>query len=166
MIDPVAGIRYYHFDQLGSTRLLTKSTGDVTDDYAYDAYGALLAHNRHADSVDQPYQYVGQLGYYAHWQEPGFGLMHLGRRFCAPSLGRFTQRDPIRADVNDYGYVSCDPLRGVDPSGLCNRKGCCADDTADFRHWIIDPNGRRITGTVQPERVWGVAQQPYLAMLH
>ncbi len=91
MIDPVAGIRYYHFDQLGSTRLLTDADGDVTDDYAYDAYGALLAHNRHADSLDQPYQYVGQLGYYTHCQEPGFGLLQLAVRFYDAGVGRLTQ---------------------------------------------------------------------------
>ena len=38
--------RYYHFDYLGSTRLLTALVGEnvvVADKYAYDAYGALLA---------------------------------------------------------------------------------------------------------------------------
>ncbi len=69
---------YYHFDQLGSTRLLTDGSGTVMDEYAYDAYGSLLSHNRRAGSVDQPYQYVGELGYYTHWREPGFGLLQLG----------------------------------------------------------------------------------------
>ena len=65
-------MNHYHFDQLGSTRLLTNSGGAVTDEYSYDAYGAVLSHNRRTGSVDQPYQYVGQLGYYMHYQEPGF----------------------------------------------------------------------------------------------
>jgi len=118
MIDPVAGIRYYHFDQLGSTRLLTDTDGDVTDDYAYDAYGALLVHNRHADSVDQPYQYVGQLGYYTHYEEPGFGLMQLGVRFYDASAARFAERDQIKvAGSSEYWYgIGC-PTRMTDPSG-------------------------------------------------
>jgi len=123
MIDPVAGIRYYHFDQLGSTRLLTDADGDVTDDYAYDAYGALLAHNRHADSVDQPYQYVGQLGYYTHHQEPGFGLLQLGVRFYDAAVGRFTQRDPLAIDeVADTVYADANPTALADPLGKkCHR---------------------------------------------
>ena len=56
--------RYYGFDELGSTRLLTDDSGNITDKYAYDAYGAVLAHNRYDASVEQPYQYVGRVGYY------------------------------------------------------------------------------------------------------
>ena len=55
---------YYHFDALGSTRMITDSAGNVTDEYDYDAYGACLWHECNAGSIGQPYQYVGQLGYY------------------------------------------------------------------------------------------------------
>jgi len=138
MIDPVKGIRYYHFDQLGSTRLLTKSTGDVTDDYAYDAYGALLAHNRHADSVDQPYQYVGQLGYYTHWQEPGFALLQLGVRFYSPAVGSFTQHG------SPYGYAAGNPCANAQPRGRPKKpvgpydtcvKSCTNDDLVVDMMW-------------------------------
>ncbi len=47
---------YYHFDQLGSTRLITDSAGNTTDRYDYDAYGACLWHERDSGSVGQPYQ--------------------------------------------------------------------------------------------------------------
>ncbi len=59
--DSTNGMRYYHFDQLGSTRLITDSGGNVTDRYDYDAYGAVLWDERDARSIDQPYQYVGGL---------------------------------------------------------------------------------------------------------
>jgi YD repeat-containing protein len=52
-------VNYYHYDALGSTRLLTNASGAITDKYAYDAYGSLLAHDRYTGTVDQPYQYVG-----------------------------------------------------------------------------------------------------------
>ncbi|MGI6295515.1 MAG: RHS repeat domain-containing protein [Armatimonadota bacterium] len=109
---------YYHFDQLGSTRLLTNADGDVTDEYAYDAYGSLLSHNRRAGSVDQPYQYVGELGYYTHYQEPEFGLLQLGVRFYDAEVGGFTQRDPIGySTVTSYAYAALDPVAYVDPDG-------------------------------------------------
>ncbi|MEH2055146.1 MAG: hypothetical protein V7K97_02975 [Nostoc sp.] len=34
---------YYHTDGLGSTRVLTNATGQVVDNYTYDAYGRLLS---------------------------------------------------------------------------------------------------------------------------
>jgi RHS repeat-associated protein len=112
------GIRYYHFDELGSTRLLTDGSGNVTDKYAYDAYGSLLAHDRSAGSVSQPYQYVGQLGYYAHYMEPDFGLLQLGVRFYDAEVGRFTQRDPARRGLSSYAFLAGNPTARVDPLGL------------------------------------------------
>ncbi len=104
---------YYHFDQLGSTRLLTDGSGNVTDEYAYDAYGSLLSHNRRAGSVDQPYQYVGELGYYTHWQEPGFGLMQVGVRFYNPYISSFCSVDGVAHRRNLQSYTYCDGRPGV-----------------------------------------------------
>ncbi len=110
---------YYHFDQLGSTRLLTDGSGNVTDEYAYDAYGSLLSHNRRAGSVDQPYQYVGELGYYTHYQEPEFRLLQLGVRFYDAEIGSFEQRDSLtRERLSPYLYADADPTMLADPSGL------------------------------------------------
>ena len=116
-------MNHYHFDQLGSTRLLTNSAGAVTDEYSYDAYGAVLSHNRSTGSVDQPYQYVGQLGYYTHYQEPGFGLMQLGVRFYKASRGLMIQADALASDdASVYVYSNGKPTLMVDPSGLkCHR---------------------------------------------
>jgi RHS repeat-associated protein len=115
---------YYHFDQLGSTRLLTAvdvnetdKFGGVTDKYAYDVSGALIAHERLSDSVDQPYQYVGQLGYYSHCREPGLGLLQLGVRFYDTHTGMFTQSDPLQSGLNSYAYAGVNPLCWVDPRG-------------------------------------------------
>ena len=107
---------YYHFDALGSTRMLTDESGHITDTYTYDAWGNVTSHT---GSVSQPYQYVGQLGYYTHYQDPNMGsLLQLGVRFYDRGLGRFTQRDPLPTkDSADYPYVSDMPIRMVDPSG-------------------------------------------------
>jgi RHS repeat-associated protein len=105
---------YYHFDALGSTRLLTDSGGSVIDRYSYDAYGSLISHG----SIDQPYQYVGQLGYYTHHQQPELGLLQLGVRFYDPQVGRFTSRDPAKEGLNWFVYVLNHPIKLSDPSGL------------------------------------------------
>ena len=89
------GRRYYHFDALGSTRVLTDGSGNVTDRYRCDAWGGAISHDRFTGSVDQPYQYVGRLGYYTHYQDPAFGLLQLGVRFYDPEVGRFIRKDPI-----------------------------------------------------------------------
>ena len=121
---------YYHFDELGSARLITDSGGNVTDKYDYDAYGKLLLwHEKDAGSVHQPYQYVGQFGYYTHWQEPDFGLVQLGVRFYDAQVGRFTQRDPVHRDIQSaYAYADDSPLSGADPSGK---------DPTTFRCWCV-----------------------------
>ncbi len=109
---------YYHFDELGSTRLITDGSGAVTDRYAYDAYGAVISHDRNTGTIDQPYQYVGQLGYYTHYQAPEFGWLQLGVRFYQPETGRFERRDPLRVSDSDYVYVDAEPISAVDPTGL------------------------------------------------
>ncbi len=83
--DSINGMRHYHFDQLGSTGALTDSTGAVTDKYDYDAYGGVLWHERYAGSIGQPYQYVGQLGYYTCWREPDLGC-------CSSESGSMIRR--------------------------------------------------------------------------
>ncbi len=115
---------YYHFDALGSTRLLTNGSRTVTDKYAYDAYGTLISHDKMtATSIDQPCQYVGQLGYCTHYQEPEFGLVQLGIRFYDGDVGRFTQRDSVESSTgSSFAYADGGPIAATDPSGLSPRQ--------------------------------------------
>ncbi len=111
---------FYHFDELGSTRIITDDStpAAVTDSYSYDAYGAVISHDRNTGTIDQPYQYVGQLGYYTHYQAPEFGWLQLGVRFYDAEMGRFERRDPVRG--LPYSYAAARPMRAVDPSGLAS----------------------------------------------
>ena len=109
-----ANKQYYHFDELGSTRKLTDKDGVVTDTYSYDAWG----NTTHTGSTEQPYQYVGQLGYYTHWQDENLDLLQLGVRFYDPETGRFAQKDPIDNETSSpYAYGDDSPVLKVDPSG-------------------------------------------------
>jgi len=115
--------RTYHFDGLGSTIALTDENGVTTDTYSYDAWGNVTP-GVNNQTTDNPYQYVGELGYYTHWQEPTFKLLQLGVRYYDPSVGRFTQQDPIKDGFNWYGYASGNPTKNVDPSGLVDFNTC------------------------------------------
>jgi RHS repeat-associated protein len=107
---------YYHYDELGSTVLLTDGAGNVTDRYTYDPWGNIASHI--GSTNDNPYLYIGALGYYTHYQDSEFGLLHLGFRFYNPKIGRFTQLDPIKDGLNWYAYCDGNPLTSVDPWGL------------------------------------------------
>jgi|GEM_PF-2796256 len=108
-------IQYYHYDEQGSILFLTDANGVVTDKYAYDDWGNTISH---AGSTQQPYQYVGALGYYTHYQDPNLKYKQLGLRFYNPQTARFTQMDPIADGLNWYAYCGSDPRNGVDPWGL------------------------------------------------
>ena len=60
-----------------------------------------------------PYGYAGR-------EPDASGLIYSRARYQDPTLGRYTQRDPIGlgGGVNDYGYVGGDPVSVNDPSGL------------------------------------------------
>ena len=111
------GVRYYHFDQLGSTVCISDSAATVTDRYDYGAWGE--PHPILAGTTDNPYLYVGQLGYYTHWQDPSLAdALELGVRLYEPGIGGFTQRDPLGGNPSQYVYADGSPTLLADPSGL------------------------------------------------
>lgn len=107
---------YYHFDRTGSTLALTDAGGAVTDVYAYDPYGQLLAHE--GDS-DQPFTFVGRWGV----RQEG-ALYHMRARYYDPVTARFLSRDPIwpqigdAKELNPYLYVGDSPINRGDPTGM------------------------------------------------
>ena len=124
-----ASVHFYHFGNTGNTRFLTDAGGAVTDSYAYDAYGRLLAQS---GSSDQIYTFVGSLGVR---NDAAAGLSHMHHRYYDANSRRFVSRDPIflrlmsrkGLEANPYHYVAGQPTRRVDPSGL--------DDDFLFMYW-------------------------------
>jgi len=110
-------VRFYHFDRIGSTLFLTDDSGAVSDAYAYDPYGQLLAHS---GSSDQPFTFVGRHG--VRWESVG-SLYHMRARYYDPSTARFLTRDtiwPMLAELrslNPYAYALQNPLGYIDPLG-------------------------------------------------
>lgn len=110
----------YHFDPQGSTLALTNDNQQVTDSYAYSAFGEVT---EHTGSTVTPFQYLGQLGYYKDDVTESFLVR---RRTLSASYGIWLSRDPILTFGLDtyYRYVRNTPCMRVDPSGLkCSAKG-------------------------------------------
>jgi RHS repeat-associated protein len=105
---------WYHFDGLGSTRMLTDETGAITDIYDYDAFGNLIAKT---GMTENPFLFTGQQF------DANNGFYHLRARYYQPSTGRFMAVDPYEGDVYEpatlhkYLYTANDPVNMVDPSG-------------------------------------------------
>jgi len=109
-------LRYYHTDQIGSTRLLTDNTGSTTATPTYTAFGERL------DTNTNRYAYAGRWGYESQNFPQGNEIpyLHVGHRYYDPATGRFLQRDPIGifGGLNAYAYTNNTPTNTVDPDGL------------------------------------------------
>jgi len=119
---PSGGGAYnYLADGLGSTRqLMRNTTHAITDTYMYDAFGNTLTST---GTTDNPYRYVGGLGYRA----GGGYLAQLGDRYYAAETGVLMQADPrLRGTrpstatllgVHAYAYCGQNPVLRADPTG-------------------------------------------------
>jgi RHS repeat-associated protein len=105
-----SSVLLYHTDQLGSTRVLTDTSGTVKATYSYDAYGNLTSST---GSVANPFRFAGQ------YLDAESGLYYLEARYYDPVTGQFLSRDPAAALTRSpYGYVAGDPVNAADPGGL------------------------------------------------
>jgi RHS repeat-associated protein len=105
---------FYGYDGGGTVRLLTDSTGTVTDTYDYDAWGNAV---NITGSTPNVYLYRGEQ------YDPDLSLYYLRARYLNPSTGRFLSRDPeagrikTPASLHKYLYAGGDPVNRVDPRG-------------------------------------------------
>ena len=108
---------FYHYDALGSTRELTDTAEVISDNYIYKPFGSIAAQT---GATTNPYQWVGQQGYY---RDSETSLYLMGQRPYRPSTGRFPTKDSIRdQEENLYKYVGNDPVNATDPSGLAPQR--------------------------------------------
>jgi RHS repeat-associated protein len=105
---------YYGFDGHGSVRFLTDTNQNITDTYAYDAYGTLIATN---GSIPNNYLYCGEQF------DPTLGMYYLRARYYKPDTGRFWTMDTYQGDNRDplslhrYLYSRNDSVNIEDHSG-------------------------------------------------
>jgi len=115
---PVCGsnILYYHTDHLGSSNVITNSTGGSVEAIYYYPFGSTrLQVPPENDCVN--HKFTGQE------EDSETGLYNYGARYYDPALARFVSPDSIIPDVfnpqslNRYSYVLNNPLRYTDPTG-------------------------------------------------
>jgi len=112
------GFYYLHSDHLGSSILLTNSSGvKVTgSETRYYPYGAQRL---------VPSQTITDRNFTGQKENLEIGLIYYNARYYVPSLGRFLTADTIVPDptvpqsLNRYTYVLGNPLRYTDSSGHC-----------------------------------------------
>jgi RHS repeat-associated protein len=101
--------QYFHQDGLGSVVSVTNQSGTTDGTARYDAWGNKIA----STGTIPQYGYTGR-------EPDDTGLVYYRARFYDPSIGRFTQTDPIgmRGGMNLYAYVNGNPTNFNDPMGL------------------------------------------------
>jgi len=108
---------YLHHDQLGSIRILTNSSGEVTGTYRYGPNGAVW---KRTGTTTSKMGFAGQFRMAAEHQ-----LIYLHARVYDPATAQFLSVDPAVAETGEpYGYAAENPVNEVDPSGLDVHGGC------------------------------------------
>ena len=113
-----ASSQYLHYDQHGSTRLLSASNGLVAENYSYDAYGGILnGKGDYTNPTQSKFLYSGEQ------YDSSIGMQYLRARHYNQDNGTFNRLDPFSGDLsnpqslNKYGYTHADPVNGIDPTG-------------------------------------------------
>jgi len=107
---------YYHYDALGSTRALSNSSGQVSDNYAYKAFGEPYATGT-AGVTPNSRKFTGEE------LSPEFGGYYLRARWYKPGVGRFWSGDKFEFEPeytrenNRYAYAANSAPNYYDYSG-------------------------------------------------
>ena len=127
---------YFHDDHLGSVAAITDSAGTVQEHDYYDAWGK----RRHADGTDDTSDTmassIANRGYTTQEQVNEIAWLNLNARMYDPQIGKFMSTDPMvgrpfsTQGWNRYAYVSNNPLRYVDPTGMTASDGTLEEITA------------------------------------
>ena len=103
---------YLGYDQVGTLRTVTDTSGNIVKELTYDTFGNLL--NDSNPDMKLPFGFAGCL------YDPDTKLIRFGYRDYDAETGKWTAKDPIGfdgGDTNLYGYVLGDPVNFVDSTG-------------------------------------------------
>ena len=156
-VESNGAIRVAHSDELGKILALTDNNGTLTDEYAYQPYGRIIAHG---GTTDLPFAFMGDYGVW----NAGNGLCLTLHRAYDANLMRFLQADPIGLDggYNLYVYTSGNPLWFIDPLGL---EAIINDLTlGEANRHYREGNGEPITVDSSSIRISGVNSSDFSGM--
>ncbi|QRR05248.1 RHS family protein [Burkholderia sp. MS455] len=115
-VSRLAGIAYYHCDQIGTPQEVTDETGEVAWSASYKAWGEareVISEAARKAGISNPLRFAGQ------YFDSETGLHYNRHRYYDPSSGRFVSKDPIglAGGINVYQYAP-NPVQWIDPLGL------------------------------------------------
>jgi RHS repeat-associated protein len=144
-------------DQVGSVRMVIDSeSGETVQQMDYDPFGRVLGDS---NPGFQPFGFAGGI------QDPATGLVRMGARDYAPSLGRWITADPrpFTGGSNHYAYCGGDPVNlwdplGTDPTSRVGQVVQTVDsrsigDAAGAVQKTIDVSGKAIEFAKDPKGV-------------
>lgn len=123
----------YHYDNIGSTTLITAKDGSVAERFAYGTYGELLTE----PETPVRFLYNGSYGVVT----DSNGLYYMRARYYNPDIRRFINQDIKTGDITDgqslnrYAYCEGNPVSMVDPFGLCGENAGDAGEKSRYR-WL------------------------------
>jgi RHS repeat-associated protein len=120
---PVYPTDFFHYDQLGSTTLLTKYYTETGTDapgmyFRYDPYGTTNAYYPGGTAVPSGVAYDTDRLYTGQRWDSTTLFCDYGARFYDPRIAHFLSQDPAGEYTNPYAYVAWNPVMRTDPSGM------------------------------------------------
>ncbi|ULA64753.1 MAG: hypothetical protein LZF86_190046 [Nitrospira sp.] len=103
------GNEHYHTDALGSSLVLSDTTGEALASYGYEPFGKTTSTGSSSNTL----QYAGR-------EDDGTNLYYYRNRYYTTGFQRFIAEDPIQfegGDINLYAYVVNSPMVFTDPFG-------------------------------------------------
>jgi RHS repeat-associated protein len=144
---------YYLSDHLGSSRVVTDSSGNVLDDSDFYPFGG---ERSIVGSSGNTYKFTGKE------RDSETSLDNFGARYYASTLGRFMRPDDPNVDQdpadpqswNLYSYVRNNPLNDTDPDGHV----CTRDSDGNLHGDCSSPGDEKVTQADKSQQVQVNAQ--------
>ena len=115
-VDEDGNYLYYHFNNIGSTTVVTGDDGKIVHAFTYGTYGELLSGDTHGIM----FLYNGRYGVVT----DSNGLYYMRARYYNTDIKRFINQDVVEGNItnspslNRYAYCQGNPVSLLDPFGL------------------------------------------------